>query len=52
MLTKEPYKFEYKWLKAADNGRGGGAEKKYHWIGIGIRGQQLTTDEGQSTIII
>jgi hypothetical protein len=47
-LTKEPYKLEYKWLKAADNG----GEKKYHWIGVGIRGQQPTTDEYQSTIII
>jgi hypothetical protein len=44
-------KFGYKWLKAADNRRGG-REKKYRWVGVGIRGQQPTTDEGQSTIII
>jgi hypothetical protein len=51
ILIKEPYKFGYKWLKAADNRRGG-REKKYRWVGVGIRGQQPTTDEGQSTIII
>jgi putative DNA primase/helicase len=46
-LTKEPYKFEYKWLKGVDD-----KEKKYHSIGVGIKGGQPTTDENQSTIII